>query len=99
MSQQFKQIACAIFVIALIAGLSAQPARAQVLFGSVVGNVTDATGAAVPGANVKITETTTNDSRIVTSNENGGYTVSTVPPGTYQVEITKTGFRGFLTSN
>src|SRR5947207_1367981 len=76
-----------------------RPMMAQVLFGSVVGSVTDATGAAVPGATVKITATQTNDSRTVLTNEAGGYTVSTVPPGTYQVEISKTGFRGFLTSN
>ncbi len=76
-----------------------KPATAQVLFGSVVGNVTDSSGAAVAGATVKITEMQTNETRSVVTNEGGTYTISTVPAGTYQVEITQTGFRAFLTSN
>ena len=82
-------------LIALLSclALSSRPATAQVLFGSVVGNVTDASGAGVPGAVVKITETQTNESRSAVTNEAGIYTISTVPAGTYQVEITQQGFR------
>src|ERR1700709_1455319 len=72
-----------------------QAAQAQVLFGSVVGNVTDASGAAVPAATVKITESKTNESRTIETSESGSYTISTVPAGTYQIEITRPGFRGF----
>ncbi len=88
-------------VAALILSLAflIKPAAAQVLFGSVVGNVTDSSGAAVAGATVKITEMQTNETRSVVSNEGGTYTISTVPAGTYQVEINRTGFRAFLTSN
>jgi hypothetical protein len=75
------------------------PAEAQVLFGTVVGNVTDQSGAGVPGAAVKVTATSTNESRAVQTNDSGGYTASTVPPGTYRVEITKEGFRGFVAAN
>src|SRR5690348_7498091 len=82
-----------------ITALASRPAAAQVLFGSMVGNVTDASGAAVPGALVKITEMRTNESRTVVTNDGGTYTISTVPAGTYQVEITRQGFRGFLTSD
>ncbi len=76
-----------------------QKSSAQTLFGSMVGNVIDASGAAVPGATVKVTETSTNDTRSVQTNEAGIYNVTTVPAGTYQIEISKEGFRGFLTSN
>ncbi|HXJ40801.1 MAG TPA: carboxypeptidase-like regulatory domain-containing protein, partial [Bryobacteraceae bacterium] len=88
-------------VLALVAmlALSAQHSNAQVLFGSMVGNVTDASGAAVPGAHVKITATGTNEVRNADTNEAGNYTISTVTAGTYQVEIAKTGFRGFVTNN
>src|ERR1044071_9471005 len=78
--------------LAFLAALASQPVRAQVLFGSMVGNVTDPSGAAVPAATVKITETNTGDSRMVQTNDDGLYNVSTVPAGTYQVEITKEGF-------
>jgi hypothetical protein len=89
----------AIGVGVLLSLFSIRPASAQVLFGSVVGNVTDRSGAAVPGAAVKITEMQTNDARTGVTNETGAYVISTVPAGTYQVEITKPGFRGFVTSD
>src|SRR5215469_10539917 len=88
-----------IIALAFSAALSPQRAVAQVLFGSLVGNVTDASGAGIPGATVKITEEQTNDTRMAVTNDSGGYTISTVPAGHYQVEITKQGFRAFLTSN
>ena len=72
-------------------------AKAQTLYGSVVGTVTDNTGAAVPEANVVVTETQTNDMRTVVTDNGGVYTVSTVPPGNYQVVITKQGFEGYKT--
>ncbi len=87
--------ASALFVCLLLF-ISIQ-ARAQVLFGSVVGTVTDKSGAAVPEATVLITETQTNDTRTVQTNEGGNYTVSTVPAGTYQVNVSKAGFEGFKT--
>jgi hypothetical protein len=86
-----------VFLLGLSA-LSCVQVKAQTLYGSVVGTITDNTGAAVPGANVVITETQTNDSRTVTSDNGGVYTVSTVPPGNYQVNITKDGFQGFKTT-
>ncbi len=87
------------FALVLYLAFFAKPATAQVLFGSMVGNVTDSSGAGVPGAAVKVTEMQTNESRTALTNEGGTYTISTVPAGTYQVEVTKTGFRAFLTSN
>jgi hypothetical protein len=79
--------------------LSGRPAGAQVLYGSIVGSVTDASGASVPDATVKVTQTQTNESREVSSNESGGYTLSTLPAGTYNISISKTGFRDFSTQN
>jgi Carboxypeptidase regulatory-like domain/TonB dependent receptor len=74
-------------------------ANAQVLFGSVVGTVTDATGGVVPDATVTITNLETNDTRTAQTNGSGLYTVSTVPAGMYKVVITKPGFKGFDNSN
>ena len=74
----------------------APQALSQVLFGSLVGNVSDASGAAVPGAIVKITETATGQSRELETNASGTYTISTVPQGTYDVSVAKAGFRNFL---
>jgi len=83
----------------LLLTVFSQSARAQVLFGSMVGNVTDASAAAIPGATVRITEMSTNDVRVVEPNENGLYTASSLPAGTYRVEVSKAGFRTFVASN
>jgi len=72
---------------------------AQVLSGSLVGNVTDPSGSGVPGATVRVIQTQTNESREVTTNDSGGYTLPTVPAGTYQVLISKGGFQTFTTRN
>ena len=61
----FKTLSfCAVTLVSLLA-LSNRPAFGQVEFGSMVGNVTDASGGAIPGASVKITLTSTNDTRTV----------------------------------
>src|SRR5260370_35141890 len=79
--------------------LTSQPVRAQVAFGSIVGNVTDASGGGMSGASVKITLIQTNDSRSVLTNDAGGYTLTTVIPGTYRVEVTRPRFRTFAASD
>jgi hypothetical protein len=86
------------FSIWLLA-LACTPVRAQVLFGSVVGAVTDASGAAVPGATVKITNVQTSNQRTAQTDNSGTYTISTVPAGVYLVNISKEGFQNFSASN
>jgi hypothetical protein len=88
-----------VLALTLLLFVCSQRGSAQVLFGSIVGNVTDASGAAISGATAKITEASTGESRTVQTNEAGVYNLTTLPGGTYRIEITKTGFRGFLTSN
>jgi hypothetical protein len=79
--------------------LLGQPAQSQVAFGSMVGNVTDASGGGVPGASVKITLASTNESRAVVTDPAGAYTIATVTPGTYRVEVSQEGFRTFVASD
>jgi hypothetical protein len=61
--------------------------------GTVAGTVADPQGAAVAGAAVTITDKSTNIPRTATTNENGRYVFVDVPPGTYNVSASKTGFR------
>ena len=61
--------------------------------GSVAGTVVDPQGAAVAGATVTLTDTTTNIPRTAITNENGRYIFVDVPPGKYNVAVNKTGFR------
>jgi hypothetical protein len=69
------------------------PAAAQTLYGSLVGNVTDETGLAVPGASVKITHAETSQTRESVTSSTGGYNFPNIPTGTYQVDVTLTGFQ------
>jgi hypothetical protein len=68
-------------------------AIAQVLYGALVGSVKDASGAAVPSAKVVITNQQTGQVRESITNDEGGYTFPTIQNGTYEVRITKDGFR------
>ena len=67
-------------------------AKAQVLYGSIVGNTMDASNAPVPGALVTITSSETSQSRETRTNEAGGYIFPTVPSGSYDLKIVKEGF-------
>src|SRR5438093_13510232 len=71
------------------------PAGAQVLYGSLVGNVTDETGAAIPGAMVTITHRETGASRDVATDATGAYRFPTVQSVTYTITVKLTGFRTF----
>jgi len=68
----------------------------QATSGGIIGTVTDQSGAAVPGAVVKITLTSTNDVRTAPTDAAGTYTIASVTPGAYTVEIVKEGFRSFV---
>ncbi len=80
-------------VAACILFFLATGAKCQTLYGTIVGSVTDSTGAVVAGATVRVTQVETNESREVTTNSDGGYTLSTVPAGTFNVTVSKPGFR------
>jgi len=62
------------------------------------GTVKDATGAAVPGANVKATQTETGISRTANSGADGEFVLTNLPLGPYQVEVSKEGFTKYLQS-
>ena len=60
--------------------------------GSVSGLVTDQSGAAIPGADVRMTERTTSTTLTTTSNDAGRYAFINVDHGTYDLTVSKTGF-------
>ena len=74
-------------------------AAAQAAVGALVGNVTDESGGAVPGATVTATEVRTNISRTAVSNAAGNYTFTNLAPGLYHVEGELVGFRKFNRNN
>jgi hypothetical protein len=81
--------------MAVLLALLGRQVRGQVLYGSIVGNVTDASKASIPDAKVTLTQVETNQSHDVFTNPAGAYIYNNAPPGTYQVVISKTGFEAF----
>ena len=83
-------------VAAFLLAVCSQPAASQILYGSLTGNVTDPSGAAVVGATVTITQTATNQTRTTTTNDAGIYNFPTIPGGTYEVKVQAQGFRTLI---
>ena len=83
--------------VALISAVSlllpSTSSRAQVLYGSVVGNVTDESGAVVPGATVRMINVGTGETRETATNDAGTYSFPDVPSGTYDIAVSKQGFK------
>jgi hypothetical protein len=85
------------FSIAIILGtllfaLSA-PVRGQAVNATLLGTVTDSSGASVANVKVTITETNTGISRVSQTNESGNYVFPDLPPGTYSVVAEQAGFK------
>ena len=66
---------------------------AQVATGTIVGNVKDNSGSAVPGASVTATNIDTQVSRTTTSDAEGYYALPLMPVGRYKLEVTLSGFK------
>ncbi len=61
--------------------------------GSVLGTVTDGSGATIPGAQLVLKNSATNLTLRQSTNANGGYVFTGVEPGTYTLTVTATGFQ------
>lgn len=72
---------------------------AQTFRGTILGTVTDQSGAVISGATVKVRNVDTGLERATQTNADGSYTVSELPVGKYNVTITQSGFQTSVTSN
>jgi hypothetical protein len=68
-------------------------ALGQAVYGSILGSVTDPSGAAVNGAKITVTSQTRNVSTDATSNESGNYGVTHLIPDVYVVRVEAQGFK------
>lgn len=91
---RFSRLWLALF--AAILGLTlTNDLLAQATQGSILGTVTDPSGAAVPGAKVTIRNEGTNFSREVTTDASGDYRVAGLEAGSYEITVANTGFKTF----
>ena len=68
-------------------------AAAQAVTGTLLGNVTDSSGGALPGATVTATDVDKNISRNTVTNESGYYIFNSLPNGNYTVDAEIQGFK------
>lgn len=97
--QRTGKLSLAVLGVAIATLLSPVPLQSQVLYGSLVGSITDQSGAVVPGARVTVTNIATNQSRTVDADSTGTYTVSALTPGTYRVRVSQSGFQDSITND
>jgi hypothetical protein len=83
----------AVLAACFAACLFSATAWGQAVTATVVGTVTDASGAVVVNAKIVLTETNTGVSRQSNSNESGNYSFPNLPPGTYSVTAEQAGFK------
>jgi hypothetical protein len=82
----------------MLAALCAVPLSAQT-FGEITGHISDASGSAVPSANITLTNVATNAVRTAVSTDSGDYTFPAVAPGVYNIRVERPAFKTASTNN
>ncbi|MDH3494946.1 MAG: carboxypeptidase-like regulatory domain-containing protein, partial [Acidobacteriota bacterium] len=93
-SKMFLSMLTVLFSVTFVSGVFAQSGTSTVR-----GNVTDQTGAAVPGATVTITNPATKFTRSVITSDDGRYSFPGLAPSTYRLEVSAAGFKKTVNSN
>lgn len=98
MKKQIEQARIFSLTLAIIL-LFASNVLTQTFYSTIVGKVTDVNGASIPGATVTITQNGTNRTQTSATNDDGEYVITQLPPGTYTLKISYTGFKISLNEN
>ncbi len=83
----------------LFLGLLSAPLFGQAVSGTILGTVTDPTGASVPNAQITIVLTGQSAMRAAVTNESGNFTQPDLPPGSYTVSFVVPGFKKEIREN
>lgn len=88
------------FFAAFVLLSCSSPLFAQEVAASLTGSVTDASGAVIPNAHVEIDDAAVkSSSRTATTDKEGSYTVTNLPPANYIIIVTAPGFKTFTAQN
>jgi hypothetical protein len=93
MNRSFGCLCVLVCLFASVLLLSCPVTTAQTFRGTILGTVTDSSGAAVPGATVTIKNVDTGLTRTVTTSDDGSYSAPELPIGNYSVTAEKPGFK------
>jgi hypothetical protein len=89
-------LAHAVLLVAVL--LLPRIAAAQLLYGSLVGNVADSSGGAIADAKIRILSPATNESREAVTNAYGGYSFANLTASEYTLTVTASGFQTFVSN-
>ena len=95
-SKPYRLLGGLLFAAVLL--LSGGLAVAQEFRGTILGRITDPSGAAVPGVQITVTNEKTNISSNAVSEDDGAYQVPFLIPGAYRLEVGAAGFNKYLQS-
>jgi len=94
-----RTVTLAVAALALLGSFCVPGAYSQAVFGSILGTVTDPSGAAVANAKVTVLDQRKGTSEATTTNESGNYSVTHLIPDVYTVRIEGTGFKTIETKD
>lgn len=92
------QLLCAFLALCLYWAVSPSVSQAQTTFGSIIGTVTDPTGAPVADTPITLTNLGTTETRTERTNTDGLYQFVNLAPGDYSVSVEKQGFKHIVRS-
>ena len=87
----FRLLFSTLWLLAIFASVYSQDSR-----GTIIGRVTDDSGAVMPGVEIKVTNVSTNVTAAAVTNDAGSFNVPFLLPGEYRVAAEKTGFKRFV---
>jgi len=97
--KQLVRCPLTLVVLLVVLGLTAATLGQTAGTGAIAGTITDPSGAVIPDATVRAIDVATGEVRIVVSASNGTYLVPLLNPGTYRVQVNKTGFKETVSSS
>ena len=86
---RFLRLALAVVILLLVS----VHGRAQTTSGTILGDLTDQSGAVIPDTPITLMNTGNADTRQTTTNQSGFYQFVNIPPGTYRITVSKQGFK------
>jgi Carboxypeptidase regulatory-like domain len=88
-------LALRILLVVVLSAVFGSQLMAQTFYGSILGTVTDASGAIISGTAVNLTNIATSEQRTTTTDSNGNYEFLSLAPGSYRLDTAKAGFKHF----
>jgi len=99
MNRHLHSLGWRLLLAALIAALPIPNASAQLTTATILGTVSDSTGAVIPGAEVTATNVDTHFTRMVPTGTDGAYRLEFLPIGRYELKVSAQGFKAYSQTN